>query len=101
MMHPHVTGERSALDSPCLGVPETPEAMVQDAIRQLADIDAHFERERVRVQESAGSKVARERMLRELDKSCIRQRQPLVLLLASLHQRQTVAALFPIKPRIA
>ena len=100
-MHPHVPSEQARTEFPRPDAPEAFESLLQDTIVQLAEIDARFQRQRDRVQKSARPEAIREERLRKLEKSCLRQRQPLVLLLASLYQRQKVAVLFPIKPRSA
>jgi hypothetical protein len=101
MMNLHRPGESMTVR---LGLSTSPDALeiaLQDALAQLAEIDANFEQERVRIHETVKPEVARQNMLRELEGRHAHQRKPLVLLLAALYQRQTSERLLPVKPRNA
>ena len=100
-MNLHRPGEPTTIQPGLSTSPDTIEIALQDALAQLAEIDANFEQERVRIHEAIESEVTRENMLHELEERHAHQRRPLIQLLAALYQRQTSERLLPIKLRNA
>ncbi len=74
--------------------PDDIEPAVQDTLGVLANIDAHYERERERLEYWTGPSTVKERLAAELEEAHRTEREPHVRRLAELHQRWMSATMF-------
>jgi hypothetical protein len=74
--------------------PDDVEPAVQDALSVLANIDAHYEGERERLDHWSGPETVKERLSSALAEAHQREREPHVKRLAELHQRWMSALLY-------
>ncbi len=70
------------------------EPALQNALAVLANIDAHYDEEREKLESWAGPKSIKERLSNQLAEAHRQEREPLVRRLAELHQRWMAATLF-------
>lgn len=74
--------------------PDDIEPAVQDTLSVLANIDAHYEVERERLDQWMGPSTVKERLAAELEEAHRAEREPHVKLLAELHRRWMSATMF-------
>jgi hypothetical protein len=76
----------AALAGPAM-YPDDVEPALQDALAVLADIDAHYDGERERLEAWLGPESVKRRLASELAEAHRQEREPHVRLLAELHRR--------------
>jgi hypothetical protein len=74
--------------------PDDLEPALQDALAILANIDAHYDSERERLDQWVGPHSVKERLRAQLAEVHRQEREPHVQRLAELHQRWTTMRLF-------
>jgi hypothetical protein len=74
--------------------PDDLEPALQDTLAVLANIDAHYDEERERLELWAGPETVKERLARQLEEAHREERQPHVKRLADLHRRWTTEVLY-------
>ena len=74
--------------------PDDIQPAVQDTLSVLANIDAHYEIERERLEQWSGPSTVKERLAAELEEAHRSEREPHVKLLAELHHRWMSATMF-------
>ncbi len=67
--------------------PDDLQPALQNTLALLADIDFHFEQERLKLAHVAAPDSVKERLSDEIDREHQRAREPYVLMLAELHRR--------------
>ena len=74
--------------------PDDIEPAVQDTLAILANIDAHYDGERERLEQWTGPSTMKERLAAELEEAHRTEREPHVKLLAELHRRWMSETMF-------
>jgi hypothetical protein len=74
--------------------PDDLEPALQDTLAVLANIDAHYDEERERLELWSGPESVKERLTRQLEEAHREERQPHVQRLAELHRRWTTEVLY-------
>lgn len=74
--------------------PDDIQPAVQDTLSVLANIDAHYELERERLEQWTGPSTVKERLTAELEDAHRGEREPHVKLLAELHRRWMSQTMF-------
>jgi hypothetical protein len=69
-------------------------SQVQAALAALADLETRYQIDRDALVQWSGSEALKKRFLGQLEAHRAREREPLVLRLAALHQHMTAACLF-------
>jgi hypothetical protein len=68
------------------------EHSLQAALAVLREIDARYARDRARLEASVGVAPIKRHWLEQLEARCNKEREPLVLRLADIHQQMTFAS---------
>jgi hypothetical protein len=77
----------------CDGRTQGWEQSLHAALAVLREIDLRYARDRARLEASAGVTPIKRHWLAQLEAQCRKEREPLVLRLADIHQRMTFASL--------
>ena len=95
MLNNSVSGDRLPESSAvALSYSENFEPAIQDTLSALANIEAHYQYERERLERRSGPEEVKTRWRQELEERHRKERQPLVHHLAKLHQHTMTLTMF-------
>jgi hypothetical protein len=93
-MQRNVTSASVAAHTEPAFYPDDLQPALQDALALLANIDAHYDEERARLERWSGPDSMKARLGAQLEDAHRQEREPLVQRLAHIHQRWRAATIY-------